>query len=224
MHNKTPLWDLASWWRVRICVPVDVHDNAHKCFPYACECVLMWLIARQLHPMSFKFFISRLQWWTREDKQGVQTNALQITRILWCLRHTSTYIYIKYAVKCQKWRDRAQDRQTEQAEGEQKNPWCQLHVSYSLVCLEERQRSEMEKCHLASIRLPLSSPLRSERSGGGTFKKSFKALWASLCLWNHSIIHFYQHWTCKTRTSENSPAKGMPEFPPSFWGQRDVEL
>ena len=45
---------------------------------------------------------------------------------------------------------------------------------YSLVCLHERQRSEMQKCHLASIRLPLSSPLRSERRGEGLLKRVFK--------------------------------------------------
>lgn len=45
---------------------------------------------------------------------------------------------------------------------------------YSLVCLHERQRSEMEKCHLASIRLPLSSPFRSERWGEGLLKRVLK--------------------------------------------------
>lgn len=45
---------------------------------------------------------------------------------------------------------------------------------YSLVCLHERQRSEMEKCHLASIRLLLSSPCRSERWGEGLFKRVLK--------------------------------------------------
>lgn len=45
---------------------------------------------------------------------------------------------------------------------------------YSLVCLRERQRSEMEKCHLASIRLPLSSPCRSERWGEGLLKRVLK--------------------------------------------------
>lgn len=45
---------------------------------------------------------------------------------------------------------------------------------HSLVCLHERQRSEMEKCHLASIRLPLSSPCRSERWGEGLFKRVLK--------------------------------------------------
>lgn len=32
----------------------------------------------------------------------------------------------------------------------------------------------MEKCHLASIRLPLSSPFRSERSGEGLLKRVLK--------------------------------------------------
>lgn len=77
--------------------------------------------------------------------------------------------------------------------------------------------------------------------GGGTFKKSFKRLRASLCLWNHPITHFYQHWTCKTRLNSRkkkkkkkseislklnfkiSPAKGRPDCW-VFGGWRDVKL
>lgn len=90
----------------------------------------------------------------------------------------------------------------------------------------------MEKCHLASIRLPLSSPFRSERWGEGLFKRVLKGLRASLCLWNHPITHFYQRWTCKTRPDSTSkkiffffkfeislnlnfkysPAEGRPDF------------
>lgn len=45
---------------------------------------------------------------------------------------------------------------------------------YSLVCLHEGRRSEMEKCHLASIRLLLSSPLRSEGRREGLLKRVLK--------------------------------------------------
>lgn len=141
----------------------------------------------------------------------------------------------------QKKRETRRPKHARKKEGKSQNPWCKLHVFYSLVCLHEQQRSEMEKCHLASISLRLSSPFRSERRGGGTFKKSFKGLWAFFCLWNHPITHFYQHWTCKTRsnsTSEkkkkreselslnlnfkNCPAKGRPDF--SSWLLKDAHM
>lgn len=110
----------------------------------------------------------------------------------------------------------------------------------SLVCLCERQRSEMEKCHLASIRLPLSSPCRSERWGEGLLKRvlkgceppfAFEIIPSLIFISTEHVKHVSTLGKKKKKKSEISlklnfkisPAKGRPDCW-VFGGWRDVKL
>lgn len=100
----------------------------------------------------------------------------------------------------------------------------------------------MEKCHLASIRLPLSSPLRSERWGEGLLKRVLKGceppfafeitpslIFISTEHVKHVLTpHLKKKWKRKSEISlnlnfKNSPAKGRPDSYSRFLGMERCE-
>lgn len=112
MHNKMSLWDFVSGWCMCVCVPVDAHINAYKCSLYVRECVLMWLIAQQQHPVPFKFFISRLQSDEPKKISGVCKQTLyKLPDFSGVYPPKNVKMEGLYAVRCQKWREHRRDRQ-----------------------------------------------------------------------------------------------------------------